>query len=138
MTTYDNQEELKRQWMEALGPGWPYEVFYDFSNSKNSTLVYFEKTYKGNFYFYSIFEKGKDYERTHTGSGGSFKNYFPLSTPLDFVPDWATHIEIETDGEWRFWQDSIQKDNDGWFPWPNCPKGMKGKIFEIPDDWRPK
>ena len=123
-----SQPDLKRQWMEALGPGWPCEVW---DQIEKIYTAYFS-CMEGNITFFCTF-----LNNTNTRYGWDVANFRPLSTPLDFNNGKATKIQITDHGDFLL----LSKNNIrivGWMPWPNCPEGMKGKTLEIPEDWRIK
>jgi len=131
--TGDTQEILKRQWMEALGPGWPCEVW----DTEESEIMRYFSVFKDDYFYFCEFKglAGKN------GFGTRYYNFRPLSTPLDFAPVWATEIKINSDGNFKFYSQCIDGNAPcmpNYLNWPNCPKGMRDKTFRIPDDWRPK
>ena len=118
------ETDLKRQWLEALGTGWPCEV----RRKDKRRLVYFRRHDKNGFYF--VMHSDDEW-------GEYYKKFRPLGTPLDFAYKEAVSIEIRNDNKFIF----LDKNNrpiqlDVWTPWPNCPEGMKGKTLKIPEDWR--
>jgi hypothetical protein len=128
MKTLNNQEELKRQWMEALGPGWPCKVV----NKSDELLCFLTSIMESTLFFVH----NKKYLKNEC-IGISYKNYRPLSTPLDFILPDAEKIKIEHSKFIVFLNTKGIKISYHIY-WPNCPEGMRGKTFRIPDDWRPK
>lgn len=109
-----------------LIPGWPYEVWDD---PRDTMLSYFSHVQDNKIYFRTFLNN------TETLSSYSRKHYRILNTPFDNAPDCATHIKIDEEGWFYFFE--IENENFINYTrksyWRNCPKQFKGKTLPIPD-----